>query len=248
MEARSGNTLGTLLLSVPIAAVLLMAVFGIPRFAPGVNGKTETVWEDPRDFIRGMQGESNGDSELFDDISHPHDGDRRNPFNDNGTTHALRGPRDNAPSWNEQNGKTTHGDDPVTGTGVGYDPRLDGSRPEQMPFPGESGDTTPPQRTPYQPDPRNGVPQQITWTQARERLRDLNIEDYRLEPGTTPNEWLFVCQFVAGDDPNVKLQFENESHDQNPLTAVSLVLQQIDEYLTRRHAEPSHRLFPYDNR
>lgn len=67
-----------------------------------------------------------------------------------------------------------------------------------------------------------------TWSAAVQKLNELGIRDYRLEPGVRPNEFLFSCSYSPPQNPRVSRRFEAEALD--PLKAVIKVLQQVDEW------------------
>lgn len=67
----------------------------------------------------------------------------------------------------------------------------------------------------------------VTWSAAVEKLNELGIRDYRLEPGARPNEFLFSCSYSPPQNPRISRRFEAEAAD--PLQAVIRVLQQVDE-------------------
>ncbi|QDT99649.1 hypothetical protein [Gimesia aquarii] len=68
----------------------------------------------------------------------------------------------------------------------------------------------------------------VTWGAAVEKLNELGIRDYRLEPGGRPNEFLFSCSYSPPQNPRISRRFEAEALD--PLKAVIQVLQQVDEW------------------
>ncbi|QDV18525.1 hypothetical protein Pan153_31830 [Gimesia panareensis] len=67
-----------------------------------------------------------------------------------------------------------------------------------------------------------------TWSAAVQKLNELGIRDYRLEPGGRPNEFLFSCSYSPPQNPRISRRFEAEALD--PLKAVIKVLQQVDEW------------------
>jgi len=67
-----------------------------------------------------------------------------------------------------------------------------------------------------------------TWSAAVQKLNELGIRDYRLEPGSRPDEFLFSCSYSPPHNPRVSRRFEAEALD--PLKAVIKVLQQVDEW------------------
>jgi hypothetical protein len=86
----------------------------------------------------------------------------------------------------------------------------------------ETGGVTEPDRAP------------LNWREAARELDELGIQDYHLERGTDAQTFLFVCSFTPGDSPHVTLRFEAEA--QEPLAAVSNVLDQVNVWLRRRFA------------
>jgi hypothetical protein len=74
----------------------------------------------------------------------------------------------------------------------------------------------------------------LTWREAARELEELGIQNFHLERGTEAQSFLFVCSFAPGDSPQVTLRFEAEAQD--PLAAVSNVLDQVNVWLRRRFA------------
>lgn len=72
----------------------------------------------------------------------------------------------------------------------------------------------------------------LTWSSAVERLNDLEIRNFRLEPGPRKGLFVFICSYTPSESPTVSYRFEAEA-DQ-PLQAVQKVLDQIVEWRQRR--------------
>lgn len=72
----------------------------------------------------------------------------------------------------------------------------------------------------------------LTWSTAVERLNELEIRNFRLEPGPRKGLFVFICSYTPPDSPTVSYRFEAEA-DQ-PLKAVQKVLEQIVEWRQRR--------------
>src|SRR5690606_6864290 len=68
----------------------------------------------------------------------------------------------------------------------------------------------------------------MTWQSAAERLEELGISSYHLEPGAELGSFLFVCSFCPEASSHVTMRFEAESAE--PLNAVGDVLAQIDHW------------------
>lgn len=85
-----------------------------------------------------------------------------------------------------------------------------------------------------QPGDQNAVaePEALTWQGAVRRLNDLEIRNFRLQPGHRDNQFVFICSYTPSDSPRVSYRFEAEADE--PLKAVEKVLEQIAEWQQRR--------------
>lgn len=72
----------------------------------------------------------------------------------------------------------------------------------------------------------------MSWQQAVERLRQLGIQTYHLEPGATPNEFHFSCFYTPPDNPRITHRFEAEAAE--PLRAVEKVMLQVEQWSGQR--------------
>ena len=72
----------------------------------------------------------------------------------------------------------------------------------------------------------------LTWRRAVQRLNELGIHQFRLEPGRDNGDFYFACDFSPDQDSRITRRFEAEAAE--PLHAVELVLRQIDEWTRRR--------------
>jgi hypothetical protein len=217
-------------MSLPVSAILLMAVFGIPRFDPGTAG--ESGWQRAKNMLAPLFAETSANPAQNDPFAAPGNSPQDSE---------SRFPGDNAPSWDG-----------------GSAPEAGGDRPGAWPFstPGQeharSGPGTEPrvadnggaaQRGPRGGDPVSRGPATINWTQARRKLAELGIDRFHLEAGLEPDQFLFVCLFSPDGDSRVTQRFEAEAVD--PLVAVEQVLTQIDGWLANRYAEDTRsRLAP----
>lgn len=80
----------------------------------------------------------------------------------------------------------------------------------------------------------SSTPESPTWADAVRRLNELGIRNFRLEPGSRPNEFVFTCSVTPGNSPRVTRMFEAEADD--PLKAVAKVLAQVEEWAEREAA------------
>lgn len=99
------------------------------------------------------------------------------------------------------------------------DPRVFQRQRDQLP---ESGGT----RTPSRHE------EAFSWQDAVNRLNELEIRNFRLQPGHRENQYAFVCNYTPSDSPRVSYRFEAEADE--PLKAVEKVLEQIAEWQQRR--------------
>lgn len=72
----------------------------------------------------------------------------------------------------------------------------------------------------------------LSWQSAVRKLNELEIRNFRLEPGQTPERFVFICSYTPPDNPRVSYRFEAEADE--PLRAVEKVLAQIDSWLSSR--------------
>jgi hypothetical protein len=82
-------------------------------------------------------------------------------------------------------------------------------------------------------------PKPPTWTEAVERLNNLGIRSFRLEPGVRPGEFCFTCSYTHSKSPHVTRRFEAEADE--PLTAVGKVLAQVEEWAQQRDLADAKR-------
>lgn len=78
----------------------------------------------------------------------------------------------------------------------------------------------------------DAVAEPLTWPSAVRRLNELEIRNFRLQPGHRENQFVFICSYTPSDSPRVSYRFEAEADE--PLKAVEKVLEQIVEWQQRR--------------
>lgn len=72
----------------------------------------------------------------------------------------------------------------------------------------------------------------LTWKSAVQRLQQLEIRSFRLEPGRELGQFNFICSYTPAHNPSVSYRFEAEADE--PLKAVEKVLAQIDTWMAAR--------------
>ncbi len=255
MRSRSGNPLATLMLTLPLLAIPLMAVFGVPQFVPVIASSVSEA-----KLERSVPRRSAGVGESALPISHmseksSHDRDRSGDerldniflvterprpesqparrsqlvqpasFGERSSLTATTAVIENAESKRDRNLSDLFGTGNVTDDFVSLRAR------DQMEF-----RTRPPTAAslPIQRivAPLDASAESLTWRQAVRRLNELGIQQFRLEPGHDRGDFYFACEFSPDNDPRIKRRFEAEAPE--PLQAVELVLGQIDDWTSRR--------------
>lgn len=211
MSSRAGSSIGTFLMSMPVSAMLLMGVFGVPRFAPGTSG--ESGWQNAKQFFTSLASSGTENTPG------------RPPFPGSALDPAAPGaiPAGEAPAWGTPTapsaGATSDWPFTPSSPAAPNTPLRDSRSADQHAL--LSRGTASAKAT-------------ITWQDARRRLADLGIDQFHLEPGVTADRYLFVCLLQPGGDARVTQRFEAEAGE--PLAAVEAVLGQIDNWLAREYA------------
>jgi hypothetical protein len=216
MSGQTGQSLATFLLSVPVAAIGLMAVFGIPQFAAVIAAQRGETGEDPLDELdefRHASADILGGRDPNFPPSSSRDDDHNAPRWDSGpqgfaddASQEDRSPRP-ANFWGERRG----------------------SEFENNPAPREGF-----RETDAWGQPSTIQTTTLTWSEARLQLADLGVDDFHLEAGSVPETFTFVAVFTPGAQPDVTYRFEAEASE--PLLAVEDVVAQIEDWLANRFA------------
>ena len=230
MSSRAGSTFVTFLMSVPLAAVGLMAVFGVPPLSSVIAA------------TRGLNETDRGSKDTDASNSNSREDQFKNW--DSGT----------APEWNSD-GATPDEDQlgdvedissskPSRRTG---EPGTTGSRRGGLSSTldlkhGDSDPTQPGSRSPRpgRGDSRIGLNESDEEPVSRppamkdslKKLNALGVKHYHLERGTDQDTWLFVCLFCPSDESRVTHRFEAESDD--PDRAAEETVKQLDGWLLKR--------------
>ncbi|MCA9006587.1 MAG: hypothetical protein KDA70_15045 [Planctomycetaceae bacterium] len=286
MRSKSNDFFSTLLVLIPLVAVPMLAIFGIPEIAPVKKSalnendlfENEDSTRSPFEEIS-FDGSSHeidlgNETALTDRSGQPGSG-MRNPFGEAAT--AQNGQRNNE-EWLPPAGALDGWELESPPAQREPDQKMAGLTPpdleERQPLGGNpiqqaSFDSQPAAGNSQNPFNQGGVQQidtetnpfaqntqiptqaetaqrevidqqfrqraetmlrrdPVTWSAAVQKLNELGIRDYRLEPGARPNEFLFSCSYSPPHNPRVSRRFEAEALD--PLMAVIKVLQQVDEW------------------
>jgi hypothetical protein len=236
MNTTSGGSFATLLMTVPLAAIPLMAVFGVPQFT-SVNASTDQSSEDirrhpPSAFVS-QEGE-------FDDHGSASPGGEGSGFVF-AAAPQVRSPNIAAPrpltrpsiiqsfpavptpDLQQRLATASAGPRP-TALATSAADQFNGG--DVLAY--ESPRAPRPQVHTVHPAAAAERVQGFTWQQAAQRLQQWGIEDYRLERGHETGTFLFVCQFATGGDLRIVRRFEAEHTE--PLRAVQQVFARIDEW------------------
>ncbi len=220
MSGQTGQSLATFLLSVPVAAIGLMAVFGIPQFAAVIaaqRGDDESGADPLDDALNEIRDESSDRLGGYDPTF---------PQADTGDQ------GDGAPRWDAP--RQGFAELSMSETRSPRPTELRGDRNSQF----DTNDGTQQDRNLQAPDPW-GHPTamttpSLTWSEARLQLGELGVDDFHLEAGSVPDTFTFIAVFTPGDQPDVTYRFEAEASD--PLLAVEDVVAQIEDWLADRFA------------
>jgi hypothetical protein len=257
MTSRTSRPTTTILVLVPLVAVPLLAVFGIPQFAPVAASQSydgdefEFGAEFPLDSDFAVAADESK-KRSADDLFAPFP-DGRNAFGEPSMQHDRNAATNEPPRERWEDLFREPGESSDVEVGHSADPRFsrDGlsspnSRPDKQiqQVADASAMLRPTQNRPavrHEPqdiaNPRISTDRSphkatFTWQDAVGRLKELSINHYRLEPGLTDNEFVFRCRFTPEDNPRVTYLLEAEAAD--PLRAVQKVLAEIDELLESR--------------
>lgn len=220
--AKLGSMLTTFVMAIPLAAVPFMAVYGIPELSviaeklAKVRGEQEVAEQDQLQFDNQQNAGQRDSSQL-----------------------------QSASSWEDQLSNVQPSTLPSFVTSVNFESNenraVSDVNQNRVPFQNTNHQSrsnaqeasTSVQMTRAQVASSEIISrsnQRMTWQSATAQLNHLGIRNFRLEPGSSPTEFLFVCFFTPRENPNTTIRFEAEASE--PLKAVELVLQQIQQTLT----------------
>lgn len=248
---RSPGAVTTILMLIPMLAVPVMALFGVPHFMPVVASPTPASQGDPFVGFREIRtGQADGvlhpvslrtESESLD-LFQPYGGEAV------ASPSPARGEADSRlnlirrewsdPLTSSQSTRSRQADTARETADASRDNGLSpglvtifDSRPSQQNSPSRAGSSVRYQRPGSSATPRERLPaksQTMTWRQASRILNDLGVRTYSLSPGLNPGEFRFVCLVSSTDDPRVSRRFESNSAD--PLIAVEQVIRQVKSW------------------
>ncbi|MCA9074686.1 MAG: hypothetical protein KDA93_06615 [Planctomycetaceae bacterium] len=232
MKTRSGGSFAALLMSGPLATIPLMAMFGVPQFST-VSAPTNNA---PDDVIRrptALSTATKQTSGLFDDSARANSSriDEFDPLTE--SSPELSG----VPHQTEPTGviEDIHRIATINSKNTGasfsttFHSEFDTAQSRETATTVPSQPQTRPSPTTLLTSPRAKT-QTPTWENAAQKLREMGIDDYRLEHGLDGNTFVFICQFASGADSRIIRRFEAESAA--PEEAVRGVLDQISNWRT----------------
>jgi hypothetical protein len=238
MRTSAQSSLATVLLLIPILAVPMFAIFGVPQFTPTVKSpfEEETSSRRKNESEAPAFSPTSSERDSFDQFA-SNAADSMPTWGDDTADRAaktLADRRANAkPERSSREASRTEPTEPspfamASGTenaGVVVPGSYRRSRP--------TNDTVdaPPRKVTHR-DPPTAMDSQLTWRDAVQRLNAMGIRNFRLEPGHQPSQFLFNCSYTPRDNPRVSYRFEAEADE--PLRAVERVLEQIDTWLAAR--------------
>jgi hypothetical protein len=233
MSAKQGGSFATLLLVIPLAAIPLMAIFGIPEFthlsASEDASALGIVRRPPEDSQSSALEYQDRAADLFV---------RRDVEQDSGTM-----PNGGiSPAQPGLISRTRQTRDDFSVAAAEHSEHVSSMRNAFL---------TEPRRPSPRPMPTSALEPAVgdalsgqllgatesglTWREASRRLQEIGISEYRLERGHRADRFLFVCRFSPGSNPRVVQRFEAESSE--PLAAVEDVLTQVETWLQYQYVE-----------
>jgi hypothetical protein len=242
MRAHSHSPFATALLLVPILAIPLLAIFGVPQLTPLVPPAAERTREasSARRSVSPFPEDSRTDWPELDDAARRAADSAWNDVVPDPTARAIADRRaegvrprpaplidEAAPArvdpavYDESSG--TGSDAPHHAATLAADASDRRAPPRRVSAP-------PPSRSAAAGGRSAAAP--LTWQTAVRRLNELEIRNFRLEPGQQPEQFVFICSYTPQDNPRVSFRFEAEADE--PLRAVEKVLAQIDAWLASR--------------
>jgi hypothetical protein len=246
MRSRSGNPLATLFLSVPLLALPLMAVFGVPQFVPVI---ASSMSEYKSEWAAPPRTEKVGESLAMNPSpaagSHSHADLRQGEQLDDLFRAASPSRFANQPARHQQVEPLSTSEVSVA-EGRPHAVELFATAPgaiELTDLSDRPQAALPVRQASRDVNARLGSSRSLTsrferslagltWWQAVRRLNDLGIHRFRLEPGHDDADFHFACEFSPDNDSRITRRFEAEAAE--PLQAVELVLRQIDEWNGQR--------------
>ncbi len=257
MRRRRQGQLATFAMLIPMFAVPVMAVFGIPQFAPVVAspaGQRQPEWLADHSFSEIGHSDAHSSRSLNLvapkskqlDLFQPYPDAEGQPFVGSRSLTAA----ERSSGREVANTRPVAAEPPAPSAEVlDLFVPVDGTRPQQR---GLNAGATPPSRssaanpgikpapkaayaTEQQPSAGQTLririadqPDTLSWRGAVDRLNQLGIRTYRLSPSAGDGRFHFMCLVTSADDPRISRRFEAESHE--PLDAVDRVLAQVEEW------------------
>lgn len=238
MRSRSGSSFSTLLLSLPLVGVPLMAMFGVPQFVPVV---ASSVNDQPTARSKPTRSTRIGESlvpAMLSAVDTPHSGEMA----DADSLDDLFRP----PSESRQKGPVQRSSKPARSPDTpglfAQEPRTSTARPAKLQAVRNPTETHLKQQQPSPEELRlfgEKTVDGLTWQNAVSRLNELGIHEFRLEPGQQMGEFYFACEFSPDANARITRRFESEASE--PLKAVALVLRQIDSWMRNQAGGESRR-------
>lgn len=238
MRTSAQSSLATVLLLVPILAVPMLAIFGVPQFTPVVA----SPYEDNASSRRLDESEAppfsprSGERDAFEKVASNISSDVTewgDDTNDDRAARTLADRRGVTTAGHRRNAPVAESTEPSPFAQVGESqavPLMNEAMPGSYRRPRSNSEVVDPRpkRAPLRTTPAVLDPQ-LTWRDAVQKLNSLEIRNFRLEPGQQPLQFIFSCSYTPRDTPAVSYRFEAEADE--PLRAVERVLEQIDTWL-----------------
>jgi hypothetical protein len=223
MRSTVHSTFTTLLLLVPMLAIPLFAFFGVPKFVPLVE---KFHLQPPAE-----EQDEGGEAPTFshsDDLEHDRFDDRAEPSTAGDAWH-LDEPESNV-DFHQRRRQALGSRSPSRGTAASSVAGTSWSETGREPAETRIADpSVMPAGHRWDGSAEAAV---LTWASAVERLNQLEIRSFRLEPALEPGMFIFICSYTPERKPWLSQRFEAQADE--PLKAVEKVLAQLDDWVAEQ--------------
>ncbi|MFN0199322.1 MAG: hypothetical protein ACKVT0_21440 [Planctomycetaceae bacterium] len=232
MQSGTNGFFTMLLTAVPLLAVPALAIFGIPQFAP--MSASPHAEDEEKDLLTD-EGEGDSSEELLNDLDPRSTDKTRSDGPGRRKSRSSRGSKlrqeSGADDYSHSHREDRHDIEEISSGENSSISRSGSSKSiselaldsEYIADENAVSDTAIDNR-----DDEQSPADRLTWKSAVRELKRLGITDFRLEPGSAPESFLFCCMLSSADKPRVVRRFEAEAED--PLAAVADVIGQVRDH------------------
>lgn len=240
MPSKSNGPVVTFLMFVPLLAIPVLAVFGVPQLPKRNSAPDDAAYSDlDSDLGSATSSDPFAQDSFSNDRSfagsapaeiRPINWDDRQALRNEVADNSYAASGNTPSQWNPP-------PDSLNGWSLENRPNGTESAPSTEP-PANQPDASEPEFNSAEVAETEDAPaettgeQPITWQAAVSRLKELGIHRYQLQPGSEQDRFHFSCFFSNEDNARIAHRFEAEASD--PLLAVQDVVGQVEHWLTQQ--------------